>query len=264
MKKKNNVILRELAEVLASPLACLFNQSLSQGTVPDIWKIAHVCPVPKGGESSLLSNYQPISLLSNLDKTMERIVFKHLYNHFLVNETLTPLQSGFIPGNSTVNQLTFLYDTTFCKALDSGLEVRVIFCDISKAFDRVWRTGFIHKLNAAGISGNLLTWFIDYLSNRRQRVIFPGVNSKLNEIKAGAPQRSILGPRLFLLYINDIVDDINSNIRLFADDTSLYIIVQDPITAAGILNSDILKISNWAKTWLVNFNPQTPPPPNLF
>ena len=195
----NNVILRELAEVLASPLACLFNQSLSPGTVPDIWNIAHVCPVPKGGESSLLSNYRPISLLSNLDKSMERVVFKHRYDHFLVNETLTPLQSGFIPGDSTVNQLSFLYDK-FCKALDSGLEVRVIFCDISKAFDRVWHTGLIHKLKAAGISGNLLTWFIDYLSNRRQRVVFPGVNSKLNEIKAGVPQGSILGPLLFLLY----------------------------------------------------------------
>ena len=186
----NSVILRELAEVLASPLTCLFNQSLSQGTVPDIWKIAHVCPVPKGGESSLLSNCRPISLLSNLDKSMERIVFKHLYNHFLVNETLTPLQSGFIPGDSTVNQLSFLYDT-LCKALDSGLDVRVISCDISKAFDRVWHTGLIYKLKAADISSNLLTWFIDYLSNRRQRVVFRGVNSKLNEIKAWVPQGSI-------------------------------------------------------------------------
>ena len=149
----NNVILRELAEVLASLLACLFNQSLSHGTVPDIWKIAHV---PKGGESSLISNYRPISLLSNLDKSMRRIVFKHLCNHFLVNETLTPLQSGFIPGYSTVNQLIFLYDTS-CKVLDSGLEVRAIFCNLSKVFDRVWHTGLIHKLKAAGISGNLLT-----------------------------------------------------------------------------------------------------------
>ena len=124
-----NVILRELAEVLASPLACLFNQSLCQGTVP----------VPKEGKSSLLSNYRPISLLSNLDKSMERIVFKHLYHHFLVNETLTPLQSGFIPGDSTVNQLTFLYDT-FCKALDSRLGVRVIFCDISKALGHACRS----------------------------------------------------------------------------------------------------------------------------
>ena len=143
-----------------------------------------------------------------------------------------------------------------CKTLDSGLEVRVIFCDTSKVFDPVWHAGLIHTLKAAGISGNLLTWFIDYLSNRRQRVVFPGVNSKLNEIKAGVPQGSILGPLLFLLYINDIVDNINSNIRLFADDRSLYIIVQDPDTAAGILTTDILKISNWAKTWLVTFNPQ--------
>ena len=115
-------MLRELAHELSPPLCSLFNQSLILGIVPDIWKEAHVCPIPKGGDRTAVSNYRPISLLSNINKVLERIVFKHLYNHFLENDILTPLQSGFIPGDSTVNQLLFLYNA-FCKALDAGKEV---------------------------------------------------------------------------------------------------------------------------------------------
>ena len=149
----NNCILGELAHELSSPLYSLSNQSLSVGIVPDIWKEAHVCPIPKGRDKKkAVSNYCPISLLSNINKVLERIVLNYLYIHFLENDILTPLQSGFIPGDSTVKQLLFLYNT-FCKALIAGKEVQVIFCDISKAFDKVWHAGFIHKLRAACISG---------------------------------------------------------------------------------------------------------------
>ena len=133
----SNRILRELTSELSTPLATLFNQSVHQGEVPISFKIAHVCPVPKGGDdASNVCNYRPISLLSNLDKVFERLVFKHLFNHLRDNNILTSFQSGFIPGDSTTNQLTFLYNT-FCQALDAGKEVRTVFCDISKAFDRV-------------------------------------------------------------------------------------------------------------------------------
>lgn len=187
-------------------------------------------------------------------KTLERIVFKHLYNHLNHNNILTSLQSGFIPGDSTVNQLTYLYNT-FCHALDTGKEVRVVFCDISKAFDRVWHEGLLLKLEAAGIKGSLLLWFRSYLSNREQRVVLPGAQSKWNYIRAGVPQGSILGPLLFLLFINHIVEEIDSNICLFADDTTLYIVVENPNIAAELLNSDIDKLIKWAKSWLVKFNP---------
>ena len=106
----------------------------------------------------------------------ERFVFKHLFNHLSDNNILTPLQSGFLPGDSTVNQLTFLYNT-FCRALDEGKDTRVVFCDIKKAFDRVWHAGLLHKPHACAISGTLLDWFKDYLSQRRQRVVLPGVFS---------------------------------------------------------------------------------------
>ena len=129
----------------------------------------------------------------------------------------------------------------FSQALDFGKEVCVLFCDISKAFDRVWHKGLLKKLEAGGISGNLLLWFHSYLSDRRQRVVLPGAESAWKFIQAGVLQSSILGPLLFLLFINDIVTDIGSNIRLFADDTSLFIIVINPDTAAELLNLDLEK-----------------------
>ena len=250
----NNRILRELAHELSNPLCSLINQSLRIGIFPDSWKDAHVCPIFKAGDSASVSNYRHISLFSCLEKVSERAVFKHLYNHFYDNNILRPLQSGFIPGDSTTNQLTFLCNT-FCQALDSGKEVRVVFCDVSKAFDRVWHTGLLCKLKAAGVSGSLLPWLGSYRSNRRQRVTLPGTQSNWNYIDAGVPQGSILGPLLFLLYINDIVKDSKSNIRLFADDTSLFSVVENPLSAAEILNSDLEKITKWAKDWLVTFNP---------
>ena len=167
-------------------------------------------------------------------------MFKHLFNHLQNNNILSSLQSGFIPGDSTVNQLAYLYHT-FCEALDAGKEVRAVFCDIRIAFDRVWHAGLIHKLEAAGVTEEALEWFRNYLSNRRQRVVLPGASSYWVYIRAGVPQGSIVGPLLLLVYINDIVENIGSHIRLFADDTSLFIIVEDPITSAARLNSDLDK-----------------------
>ena len=143
----------------------------------------------------------------------------------------------------------YLYNT-FCEGLDGGKEVRAVFCDISKAFDSVWHAGLLYKLEAAGVTGEVLAWFKNYLSDRKQRV-----TSNWASIRAGVPQGSILGTLLFLLYINDIVSDIGSNIRLFADDTSLFIIVENPVLSADCLNRDLDKIKQWATTWLVSFNP---------
>ena len=194
----SNRILSALANGLSSPICDLFNQSLRQGDVPDCFKESHVCPIHKGWDQSLPSNYRHTSLLSNLENSLERAVFKYLYNHFRDNNILSSFQSGFITGNSTVNQLNYLYNT-FCQAIDEGKEVRVVFCDVSKAFDRVWHAGLIHKLRAAGITGHLLKWFVSYLEKRRQRVVVSCVQSEWNYISDGVPQGSILGPLLFLL-----------------------------------------------------------------
>ena len=111
-------------------------------------------PLYKKDDPSLVCNYRPISLLSSIGKVMEKIVHKHMFNYFNDHSLITCLQSGFVPGDSTVNQLVDIYNT-FCKALDNGLEVRAVFCDISKAFDRVWHKGLIYKLKRAGINGLL-------------------------------------------------------------------------------------------------------------
>ena len=135
--------------------------------------------------------------------------------------------------DSTANQLMFLYNEVY-QALDECKEVRTVFCDISKTFDRVWHQGLIHKLSSIGISGSLLNWFISNLFGRKQRVIVSNSFSPCANVTAG--------PLLFILYINDIEADVSGNIRLFA-------------LSASILNSDLRAISNWYKVWLVTFNP---------
>jgi len=134
-------------------------------------------------------------------------------------------------------------------------ERKSAFCDISKALDRVWHDGLLHKLRRSGITGNLLNWLGEYLRDRKQRVVLSNVQSDTVPILAGVPQGSILGPLLFLVYINDIVLDIDSSIRLFADDTALYVIVENHATAAAQLNKDLDTIHTWAEHWLVSFNP---------
>ena len=250
----NNTILKESARELSFPLCNLFNYSLQICKMPSSWKEANVTVIFKKGDPSLPSNYRPISLLNTMEKVFERLIFKHLFNHLRFNNFLSPVQSGFTPGDSTVNQLLSIYDT-LCKSLDNGLEVRVIFFDISKAFDKVWHKGLLTKLKHAGLTKLLYDWFVDYLSGRSQRVVLSNAKSSFGNLSAGVPQGSILGPVLFLVFINDIVDDIQSNINLFADDTSLYLIVENPQIAATILQSDIDRISLWADTWLVSFNP---------
>ena len=141
----SNKILRELSVELSLPFCSLFNQSLQTGLFPDCWKISNVCPIPKSGNRSSISNYRPVSLLCTSEKVFERTVFKHIYNHFHDNNILNSLQSGFIPGDSTVNQLTYMHDS-FSQALDFGKMVRVVLCDISKVFDRVWHKGLLKSL----------------------------------------------------------------------------------------------------------------------
>ena len=136
------------------------------------------------------------------------------------------------------------------------LEVRAVFMDISKAFDKVWHDGLIFKLKQNGVSGSLLKLFEDYLSNRKQRVVLNGSASEYKDIRAGVPQGSVLGPLLFLIYINDLEENIKSQIRLFADDTMLFSTVEkNPTTTANELNQDLETISHWAYQWKMEFNP---------
>ena len=141
------------------------------------------------------------------------------------------------------------------KSVDDGYEVQAAFLDILKAFDKVWHQGLHYKLRQNGISGELLNILTDFLDNRTQRVILNGQYSSWAKVEAGVPQGSILGPLLFLIYINDLSENLASNPKLFADDTSLFSVVKN-VDASNIdLNNDLKKISKWAFQWKMNFNP---------
>ena len=138
-----------------------------------IGKKANVLPLHKKSSKQYADNYRPVSLLCILGKIFERIIFKHVYNHFWENSFISRWQSGFLPGFSTVTQLLEMYHQ-FYNAINEGKDIRIVYLDISKAFDRVWHKGLLFKLNKFGIGGKLLKWFSDYLSNRYQRVIING------------------------------------------------------------------------------------------
>ena len=210
----NPRLLKEGATILKCPLCKLFNFSLDKAIYPSQWKKANVTPVFKNSKPNEVKNYRPISLLSVISKIMERCVYKHVHNYLLENNIININQYGFTKGDSAVNQLVSITNE-FGNALDSGKEIRVVICGISKAFDRVWHKGLIHKLKQAGISDNLLSWFGNYLNGRCQSVDINGSISDWLTIRASVPQGSILGPLLFILFINDIVQDIPAGIKLF-------------------------------------------------
>ena len=212
-------------------------------------------PVFKKDDKSNPTNYRPISLLSCLDKVMERIIYKYIYNYVIEHSLLYAYQSGFLKGHSTVYQLLEIYHQ-ICQNLDERFSTIIIFCDISKAFDRVWHRGFITKLRSFGITDELLTWLSDYISKRKQ-IIF--VNNELSDpgfLKAGVPQGSVLGPLLFLIYINDITENIDNLARLFADDTSISYSGESFHFMEREINNDLNIFDQWAKSWLVDFNPK--------
>ena len=160
-----------------------------------------MCPIFKICDPSIPSNYRPVSLLNTAEKVFERNVYNHVFFYLRGTNFFTPFQSGFLPGDSTVNQTLTLYHN-ICRALDNGHEYRMIFFDVSEAFDKVWHKGLLFKLYHKGVRGRLLKWFTEYLSNRQQRVVLNGSVSKLSVLKAGVPQGSILGPLLFLAHLS--------------------------------------------------------------
>ena len=238
------------------PLQIIYSNILSTSIYPDIWKLAIVTPIFKKGDKQLINNYRPISLLPICGKILEKLIFNQLYSYLHTNNLITKNQSGFRPVDSTTNQLLFLIDEIH-QAFDCTLsvEVRSVFLDISIAFDKVWHEGLVFKLEQNGISGSLLKLFQNYLNNGNQHVVLNGSSSEFSSIESGVPQGSILGPLLFLIYINDLEKKIKSNITFFADDTMLFSIVNDPHISASELNHDLDVINKWAYQWKLEFTP---------
>ena len=164
-------MLKSCKDTISKPLCKLFNKSLSLKTFPDCWKLAHVIPLFKKDDPSAPCNYRPVSLLSCISKIFERIIFKHIYNFLHSHNLFYKYQAGFLPGHSTVYQLLETYHS-IVESIDNGDYCCMVFCDLSKAFDRVWHKGLIHKLQMYGIRGSILQWFGSYLNNRTQKVMY--------------------------------------------------------------------------------------------
>ena len=177
-----------------------------------------------------------------------------MYSHFTSNNLITKNQSGFRPNDSVTNQLICLVDSIH-SSLDINLDVRFVFLDMSKAFDKVWHEGLLFKFKQNGINGKLLNLLKSYLANRHQRVLLNGTESGWRIVESGVPHGSVLGPLLFLIYINDLENGIKSHIKNFADDTSLFTIVKNPDISTLELNHDLHLISQWAYQWKMSFNP---------
>ena len=184
-------------------------------------------------------------------------MFNSLFSYFIQNKLFTDCQSGFIPGDSCVAQLLSITHE-ICKSFDWNLpcDIRGTFLDISKAFDKVWHKSFnILKLKSYDVDGSLLKLIENYLTGRQQRVVLNGQTSLWESILAGVPQGSVLEPLLFLVYINDLPNGIESTCKIFADDTSLFSKVKDETSSDTQFNNDLNKISKWAFQWKMLFNP---------
>lgn len=245
--------LKETANELAPALSLLFQASLKQSEIPLDWRHARVAPGYKPGKNdrSKPSNYRPISLTSLVCKTMEHIVSTHLMGHLDTHKILSDYNHAFRKGRSCETQLVLTVND-LSKALDGGKQVDCILLDFAKAFDKVSHKSLLAKLDNYGVNGSTLQWIEDFLKDRTQVVVVDGVESGVAEVTSGVPQGTVLGPVLFLVYINDLPEGLSCTPRLFADDCLLYRII-DSEEDADLLQGDLLRLESWERRWTMEF-----------
>ena len=238
------------------PLKLLFETAIEMGHFPNSWKKGNIVPVHKKESKNLVKNYRPISLLPIFGKIFEKILYDNLYRYLQQNKLLNENQSGFRKGDSCVSQLLAITHEIY-KSFDgsSSLDTRGVFLDISKAFDKVWHEGLLFKLKSYGVEESFYEIIKDYLQNRKQRVVLCGQSSSWLDVNAGVPQGSVLGPLLFLIYINDLPDNLICLPKLFADDTSIFSTVYEVNESGCNLNKDLATVKQWAYQWKMSFNP---------
>ena len=241
-------LLKANASVLTEPITYLINLSFKHGIVPEQLKIAKVIPIHKKNEKHLPDNYRPISLLSILNKITEKIMYKRLINFLNKHHILYDYQFGFRENHSTSLALIEIIDN-IQKALENGKLVAGLFLDLSKAFDTVDHKILLDKLHHYGIRGLALQWFRNYLDNRKQFTHANGHSSSLKQVKYGVPQGSVLGPLLFLIYINDIANCTDSDClnRLFADDANVFISRNTAKELKETMTRTLKKLFDWFK-----------------
>jgi hypothetical protein len=213
----------------------LFKASLATGIIPDDWKRANVSALFKKGAKDMPANYRPISLTSQVCKVLESIIKDHIYNHLCKYSIVRQSQHGFIKNRSCLSNL-LNYMEYVQNNVDANIPVDVIYLDFQKAFDKVSHKLLGFKLNECGIRGPLLMWIENWLADREQRVVLNGFSSEWLSVDSGVPQGSVLGPILFVIYINDIDQNIDSNLLKFADDTKVY--------RALVTDDDVSKLQN--------------------
>ena len=247
-------LLKTGVENFSTPLTHIFNLSLTSGKVPEEWKTARITPIFKEGSKTDVNNYRPISVLPVTLKVLERAVHDQFYLFLTDHNLLTPNQSGFRKQHSTSTALLHIIDM-MQRDIDGGKCCGVLFLDLKKAFDTVDHQILLKKMVSYGVEGNALQWFDSYLSNRQQRTL---INDSLSEPKlvtCGVPQGSIIGPLLFILYINDLPDRIlHCEIFLYADDTALYYAADNSHIIEDVLNTEMQNVSDWFMTNKLTLN----------
>ena len=245
-------LLKELAEHISNPITQLLNKTIKNQVIPTDWKMAFISPIFKKGSRNIASNYRPISLTCILCKLMEKFIRAKIMEHLQNENLLSTKQFGFINGRSTTIQLLNYLDEC-ADIIAQGGVVDTIYLDFAKAFDTVPHQRLIGKLKSYGISGCILVWIEQFLIGRSQVVLVNGTQSLPTSVLSGIPQGTVLGPVLFIIYINDILTNVDSKGYLFADDTKIFrqiTTVEDSVA----LQRDIKSLEDWTKHWLLSFN----------
>ena len=247
-------VLQELNSVISERLLHIFTLSLKLSQIPEDWKCSTVTVIHKKGKKDCVENYRPISLTCISCKIMESIIRDQLMFYFLSNNLFSDYQYGFINGRSTTLQLLKIVDDWTAK-LDTGGQIDIVYTDFEKAFDKVPHIRLLSKLHSYGINTELVHWIESFLCHRTQRVKINGAFSNVKPVLSGIPQGSVLGPLLFVIYINDLPDvcKLLCNIFLFADDSKLYrhiVSENDHI----LLNQSCQAMFDWCQDWLMSLN----------
>ncbi len=231
----------------------IFNKSLSDGIVPDDWKTSIISPIFKNkGDKKHACNYRPISLTSVVCKIYESLIRDKMMIHLTTNNLISDSQYGFRPGRSCAIQLLEVLDE-WSTLLDSSNPVDTIYLDFSRAFDSVPHERLITKLFSLGIQGDLLQWIKCFLTGRTQCVRLNQCYSNLSEVISGVPQGSVLGPILFIVFINDLPEVVSGLVKIFADDSKIYSAVGNEQQQFD-LQDDLDKLCDWSKKWKLSFN----------
>ena len=251
-----NEMVKQLSKHAKECLLSIFNQSWNTGTFPHNWKEATIIPIPKKGkDKSNKTSYRPISLLSCLAKTMERMVNRRLQYHLEKNDLLSPIQSGFRRHRGTEDQIAYLTQDVE-DAFQKKMKTLAVFVDLKSAFDKVWKEGLLIKLLRKQVCGKMFAWIENYLFQRTARVKLGGHLSNLVKLREGVPQGGVISPTLFVIFIDDIADQLTCHIprALHADDLAVWTSAEHATTVACRMQTALNSISSWAHEWMVTIN----------